>query len=539
MNADTISTSTTLENSNSTPDFTEDVSVPEIDVDQFSDMMKSALLNSQFDVATKLLADYDYNVYFTDDDQKTLVIDTTPELMAKIMQFCYDNMCSFNVHDFTVFQLLSEHKAYAKLSYLFQSGHLQNSDPDQYIIHAISLDDSTAVKLISRYVDNFDAVMKVLYAVEEKVYEKDKKESKDKKDKKVKYVEFKNTPTLLEFLTCEFIRPFLDVDAMKIVINMATQIKDNSLYSFIIRHSLFSSTSTRAEDYNLVFCYIDRACLPLDANPDMIQYLLESNIETSVIRGGLLSHITTGYAEMPSFIYDLFLKDSRNILFDMINVPDQIQTSILNSLFFSNSSGYTYYGIGYDDFKKIEMTSDAFLKRFTKKSRCVFMLRVFEAYMRGDHTFSHLKDLLLGYYYSKSFELFSKAVNSYYKHQMSIFPDRVEPCDYKIFELFDVDAIERLIPFATHFHALMTQFPPEFTSSQIVFLHSKCNGKSKNSKEFIQTLKNITGKDYTFAELIDFESIFKYEDGRQIFNSIVMDYVGLENVAVNPRNRIE
>jgi hypothetical protein len=167
------------------------------------------------------------------------------------------------------------------------------------------------------------------------------------------------------------------------------------------------------------------------------------------------------------------------------------------------------------------------------------MMRVFEAYMRGNHTYSRFKDLLLEYYYSKSFELFAHAVNSYYKTQMSQFPGRIEPCDYKIFELLDVDSIERMIPFAVDFHGLMTQIPPEFTSSQIMFMHSKCKGKSKNPKEFIKTLKNITGKDYAFAELIDFDSIFKFDDGRQIFNSIVMDFVGLQEVEVKPENRID
>ena len=536
---------------NTTTDNTEDVSVQfhsEMDVDQFSDMMKSALFNSQFDTATELLSKYDYNIYFTDDDQKTIVLDTTPELLAKILQFFRDNSINFTVYDFTVFDLINT-KSYAKLQIMVQSDYIEYN-PSKFIAYAISVNDSATVDMFSRYVDNNENVIRVLDAVETKVYEKedskDKKDSKDKNESKDKYIEFKNTISLLAFLNSEFVRELLDMDAMKIVINIATLIKDTSLYSFIIHHSLFSSTSTRVEEYNLVFCYIDRACLPLDVNPEMIQYLLESNVETSVIQKGLLSHMTTNHAEMPSVIYQLFLNDSRNILFDMINVPDskvfsQIQTStqVMDSLFFSDSSGYHYSPMGFDDFKKIGMTSDAFLKKLSKKSRCVFMSRVFEAYMRGDHSFSHLKYLLIDYYYSTSFELFAKAVNAYYNEQMQSFPDRIEPCDYKIFELFDVDSIERILPFAPHFHGMMSQLPPEFTSTQIVFLHSKCKGKSKNSREFIKTLKSITGKDYAFAELIDFDSIFKFDDGRQIFNSIVMDYVGLEQVEVKPENRIE
>jgi hypothetical protein len=249
---------------------------------------------------------------------------------------------------------------------------------------------------------------------------------------------------------------------------------------------------------------------------------------------------------MPSVIYDLFLKDSRNILFNLINVPfddsndhDQIETShdVLNSLFFCNSFGI-YQHIGSDDFKKIEMTSNAFIKRFTKKTRCVFMVRVFEAYMRGDDTVSGLKDLMLEYYYSESFQMFARAINTYYQTQMSEYPDCVEHSDYKIFEIFDVDMIERMISFTPHFHELMIKFPPEFTPAQIVFLHSKCKGKSKNSKEFVKTLKNITGKDYEVVDLIDFDKIFRFDDGRQIFNSIVMEYVGLQQVEVKPDHRI-
>lgn len=537
----TNATTTTIDDANSTPDLavdSEEVKSTaheyDIDVDQFSDMMKTAMLNSQFDVASELLSKYDYNVYFTDDEQKSIVLDTTPELLAKILQFFRDNSIDFKVYDFTVFELINT-KSYTKLRIMMQSDHIEYN-PVKFIAYSISRDDSATIDMFSRYVDSVETVMRVLDVVEDKVYEK---------NSKGKYIEFKNTPALLEFLNSEFVLEFLDMDAMKIVINMATQIKDNSLYSFIIRHPLFSSTSNLVEENNLVFCYIDRTCFPLDANPEMIQYLLESNVDSEVIRGGLLSHMKS-HADMPSFIYDLFLKDSRNILFDLINVHDSknnvhISTScdVLNSLFFSNLSGYTYYAIGSDDLKKIEMTSNAFLKRFTKKTRCVFMMRVFEAYMRGNHTFSALKDLLFEYYYSKSFELFAHAVNSYYRKQMSQFPDSVEPCDYKIFELFDVDMIERMLPFATHFHALMTQFPPEFTSTQIMFLHSKCKGKSKKKDEFVKTLKNITGKDYVFVELIDFDKIFKFDDARQIFNSVVMGYVGLQEVEVKPEHRID
>jgi hypothetical protein len=549
MTTNSATTTIAIDDANSTPDLAADseevksTAIPyDIDVDQFSEAMKTALLNAQFDVADKLLSKYDYNVYFNDDDQKSMILDTTPELLAKILKFLSDNSINFTVYEFTVFELINT-KSYAKLQIMIQTDYIEYN-PSKFIAYAISVNDSATVDMFSRYVDNNENVIRVLDAVETKVYEKE--DSKDKNESKDKYIEFKNTSSLLAFLNSEFVRELLDMDAMKIVINIATIIKDTSLYSFIIHHSLFSSTSNRVEEYNLVFCYIDRACLPFDMNPEMIQYLLESNVETSVIRKGLLSHMTTNHAEMPSVIYQVFLNDSRNILFDMINVPDskvfsQIQTStqVMDSLFFSDSSGYHYSPMGFDDFKKIRMTSDAFLMKLSKKSRCVLMSRVFEAYMRGDYSFSHLKYLLIDYYYSSLFELFSKAVNAYYNEQMQSFPNRIEPCDYKIFELFDVDSIERMIPFAPHFHGMMTQFPPEFTSTQIVFLHSKCKGKSKNSREFIKTLKTITGKDYTFADLIDFDSIFKFDDGRQIFNSIVMDYVGLQEVEVKPENRID
>ena len=524
----------------------------DIDVDQFSDMMKKALLNSQFDVASELLSKYEYNVYFTDDEQKSIVLDTTPELIMKILQFFRDNSINFNVYDFTVFELINT-KSYTKLESMFQSGHIGYS-PIKYIVHAISLNDSIAVKMFSRNVSNKETVFEILEEVETKVYEKDLTDSKstDKKDsksKKVKYIEFKNTPALMAFINSEFVREVLDTDAMMIfmgiLLNIATRVKDPSLYGFIINHPMFSSTSTRAEEYNLVFCYIDRACLPLDVNPEMIQYLLESNVDTSVIRNGLFNHMICNHAEMPSAIYDLFLKDSRNILFDLINIPDptnhdQIETScdVLNSLFFCNSFGI-YQRIGSDDFNKIEMTSNAFLKRFTKKTRRFFMARVFEAYIRGDENVSRLKDLMIEYYYSESFQLFARTINTYYQTQMSEYPDCVEHSDYKIFEIFDVDMIERMISFTPHFHELMIKFPPEFTPAQIVFLHSKCKGKSKNSKEFVKTLKNITGKDYELKDLIDFDKIFRFDDGRQIFNSIVMEYVGLQQVEVKSENRID
>lgn len=496
----------------------------DLDIDAFSTSIKNAIIHQRFDFAKKMLSVFQYNIYFEEKDQTTILIDSKLEDMRKILRFCFENDLNFNVYDFTVVELIRL-KAHDKLYYLFQNDCVNLEHIQDFLFNAFMQNDSVSMQLISQYVSNIETVNRFLESVCDRVYQK----------KKGKYIKAKPLDALKVFLNRENVRNMIDFDSLVKLTHIAGRTSDTDIYSKIVHHPIFFANSANSDVKNLVYVYIDRACLDFDVNMSMITYLLESDVSNVVIKNGLLAFMKST-SEMPISIYELFVSDPKNILFNALNDEQIIdrhfpnRTSdyqiVMNYLFFSES-------LNFFQIDKVEMTAKAFMTRFSDETKIGFVYRLFDSYMRGFSSSNRLQKMITKYMREYEFLGILDTVVEFYYNGIDV--DNPSSNYFKIFELFDVDKIEGLlIRQVVSLHVFFRDFTPIFTPSQIAFLYSQCKGKSKNKTEFIRTLKSITNTDYDIAhtDVIDFDSYFRFDDVRQIFNNVVMDFVGLGNVEI-------
>jgi hypothetical protein len=488
----------------------------DLDIDAFSTSIKNAIIQHRFDFAKKMLSMFEYNIYFEEKDQTTILIDSKLEDMRKILRFFFENDIDFVVYDFTVIELIVL-KAHDKLYYLFQNDCVKLEYIQDFLFKAFSQNDGISMKLIAMYVNNSETIDRFLESVCDTVYKK----------KKGKYIKFKTLDALKVFLNSENVKNMIQSKNIESLIYIAGRTSDTDVYSYIIRHPLFS-------EKNLVFSYIDRACLEFDVNTSMITYLLDSDVSNVVIKNGLLTFMRSP-SDMPYCIYELFVNDPKNILFNALNNEQLVEPTfpviqisdsnvILNYLFFSET-------LSSFEIDKVELTVKSFMKTFRVGLKIEFMCRLLDAYMRGCSSSNRIQKMITQYVKEyESLGMVDKAVEYYYN---IIDFDNPSSSYFKIFELFDVDKIEGLLIRQTRsLHAFFRDFTPRFTPAQVSFLYSKCKGKSKNKTEFIRTLKDITNTTYNIAhtDVMDFDSYFRFDDVRQIFNNVVMPFVGLGNV---------
>lgn len=490
----------------------------DLDIDAFSGAIKNAILKEQFDIASYLLSMFEYNIYFTEEDQRFLIVDSSMDKTKKILKYCNENKLNFQVYDFTVDDLI-ETKNYDKLVFLLRNDYFQINELNlpNFIIKAFKQNDSDLIQLLCPYIlpERIEEIQSIISVLVEKFF----------------YDKLTGFSALKTFLRCQVVYENLNFNNMITIISIALETKDNEMYPIIVNHPLFTTTSNieSPNTENLVYQYLSAVSFVETPVPEMASYLIRSENYLNVIETALFSHIATNLVYFDFSIFELFVRDERNVLFNMLNVNEikaqqgefETADTLFDSLFnIENKQSY----------EKITLIGRMFMPRFAPITRKMFVYRLLELY-NADETINKkiISDLFLSY--GNQYEIIEDVLNAYYRN---VNTENMNSGRFKIFELFNVDEIEQMIisnrvPYLQRF---FESFTPRFTPSQVAFLYSKCRGKSRNRKEFIRTLEFITGKKYNIedTDFMNFTSMFEYDDARQIFQNVVLGYVGLQNV---------
>jgi hypothetical protein len=480
--------------------------IDDYDRDMIENVIKNAIMKEQYEIAKYLLTINDYYISFDEADQKEIILSSPIEKMIKPIKFIRDNQLNFEIDT---------------LSYLIRNQvvELDENRILEFMDIAIFENDTELIQILCPYIPENASAEAYFNIINQAWYRKKLK-----------------VETLKVLLRCQNIYNILNFGSLFTIIQFASVVKEVELYDLIIDHPVFNQSANERRDDNLVYQYLSVALESKTPNTEMVVQLMRYENYQNIIQDTLF--FIMPYLDYS--IYELFVRDERNVLFNMLNVQNFTDRELFDD------ATYLYDSIldvkKNDSYEKIALTARVFMPRFNDFARRYFLYRLFELYTNTENMKkSVISDLILSYG-----RQYTTIVGGNTRYILNIVIDQFyrsfnlnqEPQRYfKIFELLNVDEIEELLNSGTVPHLVQFfQFcTPMFRPEQIAFLYSKCRGKSKNRQEFIQTLYGITGIRYRVqdTDFMNFAQNFEYEDVDQIFKNVVMGYVGLGNVQFN------
>jgi hypothetical protein len=498
--------------------------------DVFSSAIKNAIFKEEFEIAKYLLEISNILLEFNEEDQRSIIIDSSIEKMSRYLNFFrYSaNRVSFEIYE-NMIDYLIDTKLYDKFAFLIRNQYilLRNLNLFGLIMKSITENDSVLINMLCPFIEteNSENINQIIYNIYENGDEKEYKRILD---------------TFKTFIRCQNVYNNITVAIIKSIIVMATETRDNDLYDYIITHPLFvDSANELANVDNLVYFYIEAFSNESNPIPEMAQHLMRSENYVNLARTSLIAQVASNLDNIDYSIFELFVNDSQDILFNAMNIVDVEGGNFVeaSSLFSS-----IFYIQNEDSYKKIEIVLSEFMPEFTPISRGRALDALMRIYTRNDENIDKkvIADLILNY--GREYNLFNNTLNFYLS---GITENEINPAEAftVLFELFNVDEIERLVlPGENQIEnarLLFREYSPLFTPVQIAFLYSKCHGKSRNRKEFIRTLRYITGIEYNIedAYLMNYESEFKYDESiSEVFRSVLMGFIGLGEIQFEPRN---